>query len=323
MGMRPHTLPSLAGGTKDTSSWSVDLLVRAFLDYNLLTMTLLISPAPRRSTPAQTFPYPRPLPRRSLRVPLRPPPGVCSRPPRVVARPDAPLLLPPGLRNRLPRPGRTGAQPPRRDAASPARIRGHRDHVRFYSSRELAERQRAGKKGGEKQETLIQIPHNISTKSGHPQPHPTTYILQPHPFCCRHVTRRGHSTGAQDAVRYALRSSSAAAAESPEPRAPLLGVVLQAGCSDREYAETLPETAANLELAQSMVRDGKVRDFRAHGVTFFLCSFCLFPAIPYSAHLGARARFVAPAARPPAPPTPPLCCLIIIGRGVHAAGDHV
>ncbi|CAI0560015.1 unnamed protein product [Linum tenue] len=59
----------------------------------------------------------------------------------------------------------------------------------------------------------------------------------------------GHSTGCQDIVHY-LRSNAACC------RA-VRGAILQAPVSDREYKATLPETAAMIDLASSMIAEGK------------------------------------------------------------------
>lgn len=61
----------------------------------------------------------------------------------------------------------------------------------------------------------------------------------------------GHSTGSQDAVRYAKRLR-----ELDVP-VPLLGVVLQAPVSDREGEAGKPETQKMLELAGAMVGEGR------------------------------------------------------------------
>lgn len=58
----------------------------------------------------------------------------------------------------------------------------------------------------------------------------------------------GHSTGSQDAVRYAKRYRDAS------DSAPLLGIVLQAGCSDREAA---PVSEESLQRARDMVATGQ------------------------------------------------------------------
>lgn len=70
----------------------------------------------------------------------------------------------------------------------------------------------------------------------------------------------GHSTGCQDAVRYAQRCRTS----SEEP--PLLGVVLQAPVSDREYLATLPSTGPLLEKAQKLLEQGQGEEIcgRAH-----------------------------------------------------------
>ena len=40
----------------------------------------------------------------------------------------------------------------------------------------------------------------------------------------------------------------------------MCGVILQAGCSDREFGETLPATAATLAAARELVADGRGED---------------------------------------------------------------
>ena len=69
----------------------------------------------------------------------------------------------------------------------------------------------------------------------------------------------GHSTGCQDAVRYAQRHKLDADA------APLLGVVLQAPVSDREWLATQPGTAAGLVAAEALRARGQAEEvaFRA------------------------------------------------------------
>ncbi len=61
----------------------------------------------------------------------------------------------------------------------------------------------------------------------------------------------GHSTGCQDAARYAARHRGAAAA------APLLGAVLQAPVSDREWLAAQPETASRLATSRALVAAGR------------------------------------------------------------------
>lgn len=61
----------------------------------------------------------------------------------------------------------------------------------------------------------------------------------------------GHSTGCQDGVRYAQRFRRGAGAP------PLLGVVLQAPVSDREYFGTLPGAAEALARAEAMLTEGR------------------------------------------------------------------
>ncbi|MQL73788.1 hypothetical protein Taro_006182 [Colocasia esculenta] len=66
------------------------------------------------------------------------------------------------------------------------------------------------------------------------------------------VVLLGHSTGCQDIVHY-MRSNSACS------RA-VRGAILQAPVSDREYRATLPGTAAMIDLASSMINDGRGMD---------------------------------------------------------------
>lgn len=61
----------------------------------------------------------------------------------------------------------------------------------------------------------------------------------------------GHSTGCQDAVRYAQRHRA-----DPDT-APLLGVVLQAPVSDREWLASQPGTAERLAKAEGMMAAGQ------------------------------------------------------------------
>lgn len=66
------------------------------------------------------------------------------------------------------------------------------------------------------------------------------------------VVLLGHSTGCQDIVHY-MRSNTAC---SKAVRA----TILQAPVSDREYRATLPETAAMIDLAASMIKEGREMD---------------------------------------------------------------
>ncbi|CAA6669007.1 unnamed protein product [Spirodela intermedia] len=66
------------------------------------------------------------------------------------------------------------------------------------------------------------------------------------------VVLLGHSTGCQDIVYY-MRSNSACS------RA-VRGAILQAPVSDREYRATLPETAAMIDLASTMISENKATD---------------------------------------------------------------
>ncbi|KAF5752307.1 hypothetical protein HS088_TW01G00215 [Tripterygium wilfordii] len=63
------------------------------------------------------------------------------------------------------------------------------------------------------------------------------------------VVLLGHSTGCQDIVHY-MRTNAAC---SRAVRA----AILQAPVSDREYRATLPETAAMIDLASSMIAEGR------------------------------------------------------------------
>ncbi|KAK1563174.1 hypothetical protein Q3G72_023456 [Acer saccharum] len=63
------------------------------------------------------------------------------------------------------------------------------------------------------------------------------------------VVLLGHSTGCQDIVHY-MRTNAAC---SRAVRA----AILQAPVSDREYKATLPETAAMIDLASEMIKDGR------------------------------------------------------------------
>eukprot|EP00897_Mesotaenium_endlicherianum_P006887 jgi/Mesen1/6226/ME000320S05418 len=59
----------------------------------------------------------------------------------------------------------------------------------------------------------------------------------------------GHSTGCQDIVHYMKRDMEHSKA--------VLGAVLQAPVSDREFLATLPESAGGLEVAEKMIQEGK------------------------------------------------------------------
>ncbi|XP_039163721.1 UPF0613 protein PB24D3.06c [Eucalyptus grandis] len=63
------------------------------------------------------------------------------------------------------------------------------------------------------------------------------------------VVLLGHSTGCQDIVHY-MRTNAACS------RA-VRGAILQAPVSDREYRATLPETAALIDLASTMIKEGR------------------------------------------------------------------
>ncbi|XP_022973669.1 UPF0613 protein PB24D3.06c [Cucurbita maxima] len=66
------------------------------------------------------------------------------------------------------------------------------------------------------------------------------------------VVLLGHSTGCQDIVYY-MRTNAACS------RA-VRGAILQAPVSDREYRATLPETAAMIDLASTMINEGRGLD---------------------------------------------------------------
>lgn len=72
----------------------------------------------------------------------------------------------------------------------------------------------------------------------------------------------GHSTGCQDAVRYAQRHRGSPSAP------PLLGAVLQAPVSDAEWLATQPDTPQRTALARCMVAEGRGEEvaFRATDV---------------------------------------------------------
>ncbi|KAJ0976096.1 hypothetical protein J5N97_018061 [Dioscorea zingiberensis] len=66
------------------------------------------------------------------------------------------------------------------------------------------------------------------------------------------VVLLGHSTGCQDIVHY-MRTNFACS------RA-VRGVILQAPVSDREYKATLPETASMIDLAATMIKEGRAME---------------------------------------------------------------
>mmetsp|Transcript_9418 Transcript_9418/g.22676 ORF Transcript_9418/g.22676 Transcript_9418/m.22676 type:complete len:220 (-) Transcript_9418:82-741(-) len=70
----------------------------------------------------------------------------------------------------------------------------------------------------------------------------------------------GHSTGCQDAVRYAQRFRRDA--EAP----PLMGVVLQAPVSDREFLSTMPRVMELTPRAREMVAEGRGEDVLARDI---------------------------------------------------------
>ncbi|KAL5785441.1 hypothetical protein ACOSQ2_007833 [Xanthoceras sorbifolium] len=63
------------------------------------------------------------------------------------------------------------------------------------------------------------------------------------------VVLLGHSTGCQDVVHYI--STNAACSRA------VRSAILQAPVSDREYRATLPETAAMIDLASEMIKEGR------------------------------------------------------------------
>ncbi|KAL3154068.1 hypothetical protein ABBQ32_013610 [Trebouxia sp. C0010 RCD-2024] len=67
----------------------------------------------------------------------------------------------------------------------------------------------------------------------------------------------GHSTGCQDAVRYAQRVQGDLKGSDA---APLAGIVLQAAVSDREYQAGKSTTSERLAVAEQMVQDGQGED---------------------------------------------------------------
>ena len=79
----------------------------------------------------------------------------------------------------------------------------------------------------------------------------------------RGMVLMGHSTGCQDGVRYAERYAQPRAQDGAA--APLLGVVLQAPVSDREWLATQPDTVGRLQRAEAMVAAGQGEEvcFRA------------------------------------------------------------
>ncbi|KAK6930026.1 Fusarinine C esterase SidJ [Dillenia turbinata] len=63
------------------------------------------------------------------------------------------------------------------------------------------------------------------------------------------VVLLGHSTGCQDIVHYMHTNAACSRA--------VRGAILQAPVSDREYRATLPETAAMIDLASTMISEGR------------------------------------------------------------------
>jgi hypothetical protein len=72
-----------------------------------------------------------------------------------------------------------------------------------------------------------------------------------------HIALVGHSTGCQDAVRYA--GTQAHIGGGPRGRPALTAVVLQAPVSDREWLATQPQTAARLAAARAAISQGRPR----------------------------------------------------------------
>ena len=66
----------------------------------------------------------------------------------------------------------------------------------------------------------------------------------------------GHSTGCQDAVRYASRFGGSGKEHIPQ----LLGLVLQAPVSDQEYLQGHDATPRLLAKAKAMVEEGRGED---------------------------------------------------------------
>lgn len=73
----------------------------------------------------------------------------------------------------------------------------------------------------------------------------------------------GHSTGCQDAVAFSRATKDDDECSAKYPR--LVGVILQAPVSDREYLDTLPETRNRVALCKEMVKEGRGNEvaFRA------------------------------------------------------------
>ncbi|KAJ8622639.1 hypothetical protein MRB53_031168 [Persea americana] len=66
------------------------------------------------------------------------------------------------------------------------------------------------------------------------------------------VVLLGHSTGCQDIVHYMHTNAACCRA--------VRAAILQAPVSDREYRATLPETAAMIDLAETMIKQGHAMD---------------------------------------------------------------
>ncbi|EFJ22803.1 hypothetical protein SELMODRAFT_89905 [Selaginella moellendorffii] len=81
------------------------------------------------------------------------------------------------------------------------------------------------------------------------------------------VVLLGHSTGCQDIVYYLREGGICMKA--------VRGAILQAPVSDREYRATLPGTAAMIDLADEMIKEGRELDLMPRGAE---------PAAPITAH---------------------------------------
>ncbi|XP_010546831.1 PREDICTED: UPF0613 protein PB24D3.06c isoform X2 [Tarenaya hassleriana] len=66
------------------------------------------------------------------------------------------------------------------------------------------------------------------------------------------VVLLGHSTGCQDIVHYMQTNAACSRA--------VRAAILQAPVSDREYKATLPETAAMIDLAATMIKEGRAEE---------------------------------------------------------------
>jgi len=79
-------------------------------------------------------------------------------------------------------------------------------------------------------------------------------------FMSKGVILCGHSTGCQDACRYLLTSTTKDTSSSSSAP-PVLGVILQAPVSDREFMSTCPGSANQLVEAREMVKSGRSEEF--------------------------------------------------------------